>query len=111
MGHRAKPTNSVRKQHSKPERLCQQNLAPVISPPTVRVKKKPRGKSFEPGNCFGSEHRFKKGICPNPGGRAKSHEISVALRELLKSESKKPLSIGIACANDKYGSHSVIFSE
>jgi hypothetical protein len=50
----------------------------------VRIKKRPRGKSFEPGNGFGSEHRFKKGMpSANPSGRPLCKEISKALNERL----------------------------
>ena len=53
-------------------------LAPV---PKVRLKKRPRGKPFEPGNTHGLATRFVKGVCPNPLGRAHSKEIGKALRD------------------------------
>ena len=52
----------------------------------VRVKKRPRGKSFEPGNGFGSEHRFKKGMpSANPSGRPICKEVNAASRSFLAS--------------------------
>jgi len=65
-------------------------MSSVKFAPILRVKKKPRGRSFEPGNGFGAEHRFVKGQPPaNPGGRPKCKEISKALRERLASD--KPI--------------------
>jgi hypothetical protein len=68
------------------ERVTHEELAPV---PRVKVKKKPRGRSFEPGNGFGSATRYKKGESGNPSGRPACKEISKALRERLESD--KPL--------------------
>ncbi len=51
--------------------------------PLLRLKKKPRGKSFEPGNRYGLSTRFPKGVSGNPGGRTKSAEVSKAARALL----------------------------
>jgi Family of unknown function (DUF5681) len=51
--------------------------------PVIRVKKRPRGKSFQPGNGFGAAWRFRKGICANPGGRPKSSEVGKAIRARL----------------------------
>jgi len=71
------------------KRVSTQKITPLFR---VKPKARPRGKSFEKGNGFGSEHRFKKGMpSANPGGRPKSSEISVALRAKLKSETTKPL--------------------
>jgi hypothetical protein len=56
----------------------------------VRVKAKPRGRSFEPGNGFGAEHRFKKGMpSANPSGRPLCKEVNAASREYLGSETDK----------------------
>jgi hypothetical protein len=53
----------------------------------VRVKKKPRGRSFEPGNGWGAEHRFKKGEpSANPSGRPLCKEVNAASREYLGAE-------------------------
>jgi Family of unknown function (DUF5681) len=52
----------------------------------IRVKKRPRGKSFEPGNGFGAEHRFKKGMpSANPSGRPLCKEVNAASRSFLAS--------------------------
>ena len=51
----------------------------------VRVKKRPRGKSFEPGNGFGSKHRFKPGVSGNPSGRPLCKEVNAASRSFLAS--------------------------
>jgi hypothetical protein len=51
----------------------------------VRVKAKPRGKSFEPGNGYGSEHRFKPGVSGNPSGRPLCKEVNAASRSFLAS--------------------------
>lgn len=51
----------------------------------VRVKAKPRGKSFEPGNGYGSEHRFKPGVSGNPSGRPICKEVNAASRSFLAS--------------------------
>lgn len=63
-------------------------LVPALS---VKSKKRPRGKSFEPGNGFGSAYRFKPGQSGNPGGRPKSAELSTALRAKLKSDTTRKL--------------------
>ncbi len=46
--------------------------------PVLKAKKRPRGKPFKPGNRVGLATRFRQGVSPNPGGRAKSKEISRA---------------------------------
>lgn len=50
-----------------------------------RVKKKPRGRSFEPGNGFGAEHRFKPGVSGNLSGRPLCKEVNAASRSFLAS--------------------------
>jgi hypothetical protein len=63
---------------------------PVLSV-TFKPKARPRGKSFEPGNGFGSAYRFVKGApSPNPGGRPKSKEINASARLYLGSDIGKP---------------------
>jgi hypothetical protein len=62
-------------------------LTPALS---VKLKKRPRGRSFEKGNGFGAAHRYKPGESGNPGGRTKCAEISAALRAKLKSEFSLP---------------------
>ncbi len=70
-------------------------MSKQIFTPVLRVKKKPRGRSFEKGNGFGSEHRFKKGQpSANPGGRPRCKEISKALRERLAAEKAIPAKTG-----------------
>jgi hypothetical protein len=49
-----------------------------------RLKLKPRGRPFEPGNKIG--HRFEKGNNANPGGRPRFAKISEALRALLAAK-------------------------
>jgi hypothetical protein len=70
----------------------------AITPETrvaiIRVKKRPRGKSFEPGNGFGSATRYKKGESGNPQGRPACKEISKALRALLASHKSLPAKTG-----------------
>jgi hypothetical protein len=77
---------------SKPaKRVKKQKSSPVLSALGIKVKGRPRGKSFEKGHGFGSAYRFKKGQSGNPGGRPKCAEISSALRAKLKSETTKKL--------------------
>lgn len=71
---------------SKPPKRGQTKLAPFSG--AVRPKKMPRGKPFPKGHSIGAATRFVKGHS-HPGGRAKSAEISKALRELLASD--KPI--------------------
>jgi hypothetical protein len=65
--------------------------SPVLSALGVKVKGRPRGKSFEPGHGYGAEHRFKPGQSGNPGGRPKSAELSTALKAKLKSDTTRKL--------------------
>ena len=70
-------------------------LAPDTRVIAVRIKRKPRGKSFQPGNGFGSEFRFKKGMpSANPSGRPRCKEISKALRQRLESDKPLPAKTG-----------------
>ena len=60
-----------------------QKLAPVASL-KVKTKKRPRGRSFERGNGFGSATRFQPGQSGNPSGRTSAEqkadaEVSKAL--------------------------------
>jgi hypothetical protein len=74
---------------SKPS-VTREELTPHLSALGAKVKKRRRGKSFEPGNGFGSEHRFKKGVSGNPGGRTKCSELRKALRVKLASMASLP---------------------
>lgn len=70
-------------------------LAPVTSVIQVRVKQRPRGRSFEKGNGFGSEYRFVKGQpSANPSGRPLCKEITKALVERLASATPIPAKTG-----------------
>jgi hypothetical protein len=84
-----------------PKRVSKQKLAPTFRPKPL--KKRARGKAFEPGNTFGLATRFKKGEqSPNPGGRAAFAEISRASRAYLAA--KRP--------GDPYGrTHAEYFVE
>jgi Family of unknown function (DUF5681) len=64
--------------------------APESSAIRLKVKGKPRGKSFEPGNGHGSSWRFKPGESGNPSGRPRHKEISKALRARLESQGPLP---------------------
>jgi hypothetical protein len=71
------------------------NLAPDTRAIAIRIKKRPRGKSFEAGNGYGAEFRFKKGMpSANPSGRPRCKEISKALRQRLESEKSLPAKTG-----------------
>ena len=73
------------------KRVKKRKPAPVLSALGVKLKGRPRGKSFEPGHGYGAEHRFKPGQSGNPGGRPKSAELSTALRAKLKSDTTRKL--------------------
>jgi uncharacterized protein DUF5681 len=73
------------------KRVSDRALAPV---PSVKIKKRPRGKSFQPGHGYGSAHRFKPGQSGNPQGRPACKEISKALREILASDHRLPAKTG-----------------
>lgn len=64
-------------------------IAPVAC---VKLKKKPRGKSFEPGNGFGSQYRFKPGQSGNPSGR--STEEQKAAAEISKALAARLVQVG-----------------
>jgi len=49
----------------------------------VRIKKRPRGKSFEPGNGHGAATRLKPGQSGNPSGRPLCKEVNLAARDFL----------------------------
>jgi hypothetical protein len=58
----------------------------------MKIKLKPRGRPFKPGNHVG--RRFKKGDpSPNPGGRPKSAKLSEAYRALLALPVDAPVEI------------------
>jgi hypothetical protein len=77
------------------KRESKQRLAPVTSVIQVRVKQRPRGRSFEKGNGFGSEYRFVKGQpSANPSGRPLCKEITKALVERLASATPLPAKTG-----------------
>jgi hypothetical protein len=58
----------------------------------MKIKLKPRGRPFKPGNHVG--RRFKKGDpSPNPGGRPKSAKLSEAYRALLALPAGAPVEI------------------
>lgn len=59
--------------------------------PTVKVKGRPRGKGFLPGNTHGN--RFRPGESGNPSGRPKCKKINEAARKFLGSDLDKPLRI------------------
>ncbi len=65
-----------------PKRVSGETFAPETSL-KVRIKKRPRGKSFERGNGFGSATRFKPGQSGNPSGRPRNAEIGKAVRARL----------------------------
>jgi hypothetical protein len=69
------------------KRVTREALAPA---PRVKIKMKPRGRSFERGNGFGSATRYKPGQSGNPDGRPQCKEISKALRERLESDKPIP---------------------
>ena len=84
MGTKAKMSKSLKVR----KRVSKERFTPVLS---VKVKMRPRGKSFEQGNGFGAEYRFQPGESGNPGGRPKSAVLSAALRAKLKSDVVKKL--------------------
>jgi hypothetical protein len=70
------------------KKLSRQNFSKRASQHDLRsianVKKKPRGKPFEPGNKIGN--RFKQGEpSANPSGRPKSREINKAYRDWISA--------------------------
>jgi len=70
------------------------NFRTVLNPNEAGPKRKllPRGRPFEKGNTLSLPYRFKKGApSPNPGGRPKCRELSVAIRQALAMDSSKPL--------------------
>jgi len=69
----------VRKQDKK-------KFATVLSPELPKVKKRPRGRPFAPGNSLSLPYRFKPGQSGNPGGRPKSKEINESSRKFLASD-------------------------
>jgi len=68
------------------KRVKKQQLASVLRRKLPRLKKRPRGKSFEPGNSYGLATRFQKGNRANPGGRPSYKKYSEALRALVAAD-------------------------
>jgi uncharacterized protein DUF5681 len=68
------------------KRETQQQLTPDLRRKLIRLKKRPRGKSFEPGNSYGLATRFQKGNRANPGGRPSYKKYSEALRALVAAD-------------------------
>jgi len=77
---------SMSKKPKSEKRERKQKLAPVLRRKLPRLKKRPRGKSFEPGNSYGLATRFKKGNRANPGGRPSYKKYSEALRALVAAD-------------------------
>jgi hypothetical protein len=69
-------------------------LAPVTSAVIVRIKKKPRGKPFQPGHGHGAATRFKPGQSGNPSGRPLCKEITKALNERMAATKSLPAKTG-----------------
>jgi hypothetical protein len=67
-------------------RVSKRRLTSVLSPALPKVKKRPRGRPFEPGNTLSLPYRFKPGQSGNPGGRPKSKEINESSRKFLASD-------------------------
>ena len=68
------------------KRERKQQLTPVLRRKLPRLKKRARGKSFEPGNSYGLSTRFQKGNRANPGGRPSYKKYSEALRALVAAD-------------------------
>jgi|HubBroStandDraft_6_1064221.scaffolds.fasta_scaffold203518_2 hypothetical protein len=75
------------------KRVRKQSLAPVVRGKLPRLKKRPRGKSFEPGNTIGASTRFQKGNRANPGGRPSYKKYSEALRALVAADPNQEFEI------------------
>jgi hypothetical protein len=58
-----------------------------------KLKRLPRGKSFEKGNTVGVATRFQVGNRANPGGRPRSAKLSEAYRALLALPVDEPVEI------------------
>jgi Family of unknown function (DUF5681) len=50
------------------------------------VRRRKRGKPFQPGNTIGARTRFPKGVSGNPEGRTKTAFVVQAARELLSAQ-------------------------
>lgn len=61
-----------------PPATRRRKLAPII-----KLKKKPRGAPFMPGNRFGISTRFKPGNRANPEGRPSIKKLNEACRDVL----------------------------
>ena len=71
--------------------VTRRKFRPVIDAKIVGLKKRPRGKSFAPGNTHGLATRFKPGESGNPAGRPRTKKLSEAIREGLAADSAEPL--------------------
>jgi Family of unknown function (DUF5681) len=72
------------------KRVSSGKTAPDTSAIRLKVKGKPRGKSFEPGHGHGAAWRYKPGESGNLSGRPKDKQISKALRRRLESTEPLP---------------------
>jgi|ERR1700733_3993020 len=69
-------------------------LAPDVRRTQKRkLKRLPRGKSFEKGNSVGVNTRFQPGNRANPGGRPRNAKLSEAYRALLALPVDAPVEI------------------
>jgi uncharacterized protein DUF5681 len=82
---RAKKKSSKRARNHK--------LSPVLRAKLPRLKKRSRGKPFEPGHTIGLATRFKKGASANPGGRPSYKKYSEALRALVAADPNEEFQI------------------
>ena len=77
---------SMSKKAKSEKRERKQQLTPVLRRKLPRLRKRPRGKSFEAGNSYGLATRFQKGNRANPGGRPSYKKYSEALRALVAAD-------------------------
>jgi hypothetical protein len=77
---------SMNKKAKSEKRDVKQKFSPVLRRKLPRLKKRPRGRSFLPGNTIGASTRFQKGASANPGGRPSYKKYSEALRALVAAD-------------------------